>query len=185
MVINKIDRADARPMEVLNAVFDLFSSNWTPTRRRSISRDLRRGPARRVDDRSRHPRRRLPPLFDAILKHVPPPDVRPEAPLQMLVVTLDWSDLRGPHRHRPGRRGQDPQEPADRTITHTGERINTQVKQLYTFDRLGRIETDEVGAERHLRSSSAWKGWTSAPRLRTLTTPSPCRRSRSTSRRST
>src|SRR5205809_1186717 len=95
VVINKIDRPDARPMEVLNAVFDLFveldADDETldfPT----IYASGREGIA--TTDLS-IPAKDIRPLYDAILQHVPPPEVDPHAPLQMLVVTLDYSDYVG------------------------------------------------------------------------------------------
>src|SRR5215468_3507393 len=95
VVINKIDRPDARPTEVLNAVFDLFAdlgaddatldfpTIYASGRQGIATPDLAVGGTD------------LRPLMDAILKHVPPPEVDPDGPLQMLVVTLDWSDYVG------------------------------------------------------------------------------------------
>src|SRR5205085_5756305 len=95
VVINKIDRPDARPMEVLNAVFDLFveldaddATLYFPT----IFASGRQGIA--TTDLS-IPATDIRPLYEAILNHVPPPDVDADAPLQMLVVTLDYSDYVG------------------------------------------------------------------------------------------
>ncbi len=72
------------------------SSSWTPTTPRSISRPST-PPAGRASPPPTWPCRPtdLQPLFDAILKHVPPPEVDADAPLQMLVVTLDYSDYVG------------------------------------------------------------------------------------------
>jgi GTP-binding protein len=86
------------------------------------------------------------PLFDAILKHVPPPVVDLDVPLQMLVVTLDWSDYVG--RIAIGRvvAGKIRKNQKVALLKHDGTRIDSVAKQLYVFDRLGRIETDEVGA---------------------------------------
>src|SRR5262249_50371891 len=88
----------------------------------------------------------LQPLFAAILKHVPPPEVEPDQAVQMLVTTLDWSDYVG--RIAVGkvfagklRKGQ-----RVAVLKHDGSRVDSTVKQLYAFDRLGRIEVEEVGA---------------------------------------
>src|SRR5437667_2910357 len=90
VVINKIDRPDARPVDVLNAVFNLFveldaddatldfPTIYASGREGVATIDLAQPP---VDIR---------PLYEAILKHVDQPEVNPDAPLQMLVVTLDW-----------------------------------------------------------------------------------------------
>src|ERR687886_520777 len=95
VVINKIDRGDARPLDVLNSVFDLFveldADDQTldfPT----IYASGREGVA--TTDLS-IPAVDIRPLYDAILTHVPPAEVDPDAPLQMQVVTLDHSDYVG------------------------------------------------------------------------------------------
>jgi GTP-binding protein len=146
VVINKIDRPDARPSEVLNGVFDLFveldaddatldfPTIFASGREGVATTDL----AVAATD--------IRPLYDAILKHVPPPDVNPDAPLQMLVVTLDYSDYVG--RIAIGRvvAGKVRKGQRIALLKHDGRRFDDQVAQLYVFDRLGRIETDEVGA---------------------------------------
>ena len=95
VVINKIDRPDARPAEVLNEIFDLFIDLdaseaqldfpviYTNGRKGTATRDL----ANPSDD--------LRPLFEAIVDHVPPPMGSLEAPLQILVANLDSSDYLG------------------------------------------------------------------------------------------
>ena len=81
-----------------------------------------------------------------ILKHVPPPEVDLDAPLQMLVVTLDYSDYVG--RIAIGRvvAGKIRKGQRVALLKHDGRRIDDTVAQLYVFDRLGRVETDEVAA---------------------------------------
>src|SRR6188508_3803412 len=86
VVINKIDRPDARSQEVLNEVYDLFIDLdateeqldfpvlYTSARAGTASRDAA---AQGAD---------LRPLFDAIVEHVPPPRGNPDAPLQLLVA---------------------------------------------------------------------------------------------------
>src|SRR5207302_1839617 len=68
------------------------------------------------------------------------------APLQMLITTLDWSDYVG--RIGIGRvvAGKIRKGQRIALLRHDGQRIDDNVAQLYTFDRLGRIETDEVAA---------------------------------------
>ena len=95
VVINKIDRPDARAAEVLNEIFDLFIDLdasesqldfpviYTNGKRGTATRDLA---LPGVD---------LRPLFDAIVEHVPPPMGSVEAPLQILVANLDSSDYLG------------------------------------------------------------------------------------------
>ena len=95
VVLNKIDRPDARAKEVLNEVYDLFIDLdatedqiefpvlYTNARDGYASADA----GTRGED--------LRPLFDAIVEHVPPPKGDPAAPLQMLVANLDASDYLG------------------------------------------------------------------------------------------
>jgi GTP-binding protein len=146
VVINKIDRPDARAAEVLNGVFDLFvelDADDATLDFPTIYASGREGVA--TTDLAAEPTD-LRPLMDAILKSVPPPEVDPDAPLQMLVVTLDYSDYVG--RIAIGRvvAGKILKGQKIALLKHSGERINDTVAQLYTFDRLGRVETNEVTA---------------------------------------
>jgi GTP-binding protein len=146
VVINKIDRPDARPTEVLNAVFDLFvelEADEATLDFPTIYASGREGIA--TTDLS-IPATDLRPLYDAILKQVPPPDADAESPLQMLVVTIDHSDYVG--RIAIGRVQCGKIRKGER-IAHLkadGKRLDDTVAQLYVFDRLGRVETDEVKA---------------------------------------
>jgi GTP-binding protein len=146
VVINKIDRADARPTEVLNAVFDLFvelDADEATLDFPTIYASGRQGIA--TTDLA-IPATDIRPLFDAILRHVPSPEVDLQAPLQMLVVTLDYSDYVG--RIAIGRvfAGKIKKGQRIALLKHDGRRVDDTVAQLYVFDRLGRTETEEVGA---------------------------------------
>src|SRR5262245_42197052 len=146
VVINKIDRPDARPTQVLNEVFDLFvelDADDATLDFPTIYCSGRQGiatPDLAVAGTD------LRPLMDAILKHVPPPDVEPEKPLQMLVVTLDYSDYVG--RIAIGRvvAGKIKKGQQIALMKHDRQRVDDTIAQLYVFDRLGRTETDEVDA---------------------------------------
>jgi GTP-binding protein len=146
VIINKIDRSDARPTEVLNAVFDLFvelDADDATLDFPTIYASGRQGIA--TTDLS-VPATDLRPLYDAILKHVPPPKDDDSTPLQMLVVTLDYSDYVG--RIAIGRvfAGKIRKGKKIALIKDKGQRIDDTITQLYVFDRLGRVETDEVCA---------------------------------------
>jgi GTP-binding protein len=146
VVINKIDRPDARPSDTLNAVFDLFvdlgaddatldfPTVYASGREGIATLDLAVAP------------KDIRPLFDTILKQVPPPEVDADAPLQMLTVSLDWSDYVG--RIAVGRvvAGKIRQGQRIALLKRDGTRVDDTVTQLYVFDRLGRAETDEVAA---------------------------------------
>src|SRR5215831_10495639 len=138
VVINKIDRPDARPAEVLNAVFDLFvelDADDATLDFPTIYASGRQGIA--TTDLA-VPATDIRPLFDAILKHVPSPEVDPDGPLQMLVTTLDWSDYVG--RIAIGRvvRGKIRKGQRIALLKRDGARSDDSVAQLYVFDRLGR-----------------------------------------------
>src|SRR5262245_34218590 len=148
VVINKIDRPDARTTEVLNGVFDLFVELYADEATldqatHPIYASGRQGIA--TTDLA-VPARDIRPLYDAILKHVPPPEVATAAPPQMLATTLDWSDYVG--RMAIGRvvAGKIRKNQRVARRKRGGERVHNQVTQLDVFDRLGRAETNEVQA---------------------------------------
>ncbi len=146
VVINKIDRPDARPTEVLNGVFDLFVELDADEATLDFPTIYASGREGIATTDLNIPAVDLRPLFEAIMKHVPPPEVDPDKPLQMLVVTLDYSDYVG--RIGIGRvvTGKIRKGQRIALLKHDGRRIDDTVAQLYTFDRLGRIEADEVSA---------------------------------------
>src|SRR6187399_200867 len=95
VVINKIDRPDARPQEVLNEIYDLFIDLDATEEQLDfpvLYTNARVGTASRHQDA---PGSDLRPLFDAIVEHVPAPRGNPDAPLQILVANLDSSDYLG------------------------------------------------------------------------------------------
>ncbi len=146
VVVNKIDRQDARAFEVLDEAFDLFidlGANDEAADFPHIFTSARDGyatadPAVRTDS--------IHSLLDMMLDSVPGPDILPDAPLQMLVTTLDWSDYVGRiaiGRIHAGRieRGQ-----AVALIQAGGVITPAKAVTLYTFDGLGRREVDEATA---------------------------------------
>ena len=92
VVINKIDRQDARPSEVLNEIYDLFIELGATEEQLEfpvLYTNAKLGTATEEPSRAG---KNLEPLFKAVLTHVPPPAGDPEAPLQILVANLDSSD---------------------------------------------------------------------------------------------
>jgi GTP-binding protein len=146
VVLNKIDRADARAKEVLNEVYDLFIDLdateeqiefpvlYTNAREGYASDD----PEARSGD--------LRPLFEAIVEHVPPPKGNPEAPLQMLVANLDASDYLG--RIAIGRvfNGTVKLNGEVAVMKLDGGVQKTRVTKLFAFDGLKRVEIDQAAA---------------------------------------
>jgi GTP-binding protein len=95
VVINKVDRPDARPHEAHDEVFDLFVALEASDAQLDFPTffaSSREGwAAANLED----PRTDLAPLFDAIIAHVPEPTVEPEKPFRMLVTTLEYDPFIG------------------------------------------------------------------------------------------
>ena len=143
VVINKVDRTQARSHEVLDEVFNLFCElNATDEQLdfRGVYASGRGGWAvGELEDE----RKDLSPLLEMIVKHIPPPSVQ-TGPLQMLVAAMDHSDFVG--RIGIGRIFRGQLNAKDRVVLlkRDGSRINTTVKQLFVFDNLNRREVSEV-----------------------------------------
>ncbi|MSP25911.1 MAG: translational GTPase TypA [Myxococcales bacterium] len=145
VVINKIDRHDARPDEVLNEVFDLFcelEASDAQTDFPVLYAVGRQGIAKRkLDD----PSVDLAPLFDTIIERVPPPGGDLSAPFQLLVTNVVHDDYLG--RLAIGRIGRGSLS-VDRTIAllHEGGRGDMRVKKLFGFRALARVELGTADA---------------------------------------
>lgn len=145
VVINKIDRPDARPQEVLNEIYDLFIDLDATEEQLefpvlyTIARD---GIARTsLDD----PSTTLEPLFEAILRHVPPPKGDPAAPLQFQVANLDWSDYFG--RIAIGRVFDGTLRVGDEAavVKLDGRIERSRITKLFSFEGLNRVEETAAG----------------------------------------
>jgi GTP-binding protein len=146
VVINKIDRNDARPEQVLDEVYDLFIELGADEDALefpvvyAIGRD---GVAKRsLDDESRD----LKPLFETIVNHLPPPQAEAEAPLQALIANTEYDDYVG--RVAIGRvvagrllKGQ----PAW-VLKKDDEKVQARITKLYAFEGLKRQEMEQVEA---------------------------------------
>ena len=144
LVINKIDRSDARPQEVLNEVYDLFIDLdakeeqldfpvlYSNAKSGTASSDIKGGGEN------------LQPLFDAIINTIPAPQGDPTGPLQILVANLDYSDYLG-------------RLAIARVINgtmRTGEEVaiakldgsfqKTKITKLFSFSGLKRTDTTET-----------------------------------------
>jgi len=145
VVINKIDRSDARPREVLDEVYDLFIDLDASVEQLEFPVfycDARRGLCRRSPDGPDEP---LLPLFDEILRSVPAPRYLPGHPLQLLVTTLDYDDYVGRliiGRTVNGRLAKGQEAVLCRT---DGTRVPGKVTALYGFQGLRRTEIAEAG----------------------------------------
>jgi len=140
LVINKIDRPDARIQEVLNEVYDLFIDLDAVEDQLDfpiIYTNARAGIAKSTpEDDSTD----LRPLFEAILKHIPEPVGQADAILQLLVANLDYSDYLG--RLAIGRVFNGTLRYGDEVgiIKLDGSLQKTRITKLYTFEGLSRVE---------------------------------------------
>ena len=146
VVINKIDRENARPHKVLDMVFDLFvelKANDEQLDFPIVYASAKNGFAmRELHENSED----MTPLFETIIKHVPPPTVSSEPFLQMLVSNLDYSDYLG--RIALGRivSGRVAVGDSIVCIHRDGRRERANVTALFTFSGMGQVETKHASA---------------------------------------
>jgi len=143
VIINKIDKPDARPDYVHDKVFDLFvelDANDDQLDFPMLYCSGKDGWADRVLD---GPRDSMLPLMDAILEYIPAPTLR-EGPVQMQITSIDYNDYVG--RIGIGRVYQgslNTKQPLMR-IHRNGKQVQARIKQLFTFQGLKRAEVEEV-----------------------------------------
>ncbi|MBK8974985.1 MAG: translational GTPase TypA [Planctomycetes bacterium] len=149
VMVNKVDRPDARCQEVVNEVYDLFIDLDAHDKQLEFpvlfgsGRDGWASPTYLQDGQRG---RDLRPLFDAVLDHVPAPTDLPWEPLQFRVTTLDWSDFVG--RIAIGRVHRGTLRVGDRVcrVDLKGKRSQHTVRGLLTFEGLERRDIDAVEA---------------------------------------
>jgi GTP-binding protein len=146
VVVNKIDRADARPDWVVDQTFDLFvelGANeeqldfpivYTCARQGTATLDLAQ------------PGTDLKPLFETILSHLPAPKGDPDAPLQMLVSSLDYDEYRG--RFGIGKIHAGRIHPGENIaiVNRDGDIRPGKVVSTFVFEGLKKVEQEEVRA---------------------------------------
>jgi GTP-binding protein len=145
VVINKVDRKDARPQEVLDEIYDLFIDLDAHEDQLdfpvlyTIARD---GVCRLTPEGEDH---RLKPLFEEIVRAIPAPRYQPSTPLQMLVLNLDYSDFVG--RLAVGRivNGRLCAKQEVGLVREGGSIDRARISHLYTFEGLERVEVAEAG----------------------------------------
>jgi GTP-binding protein len=146
VVINKIDRPNARPVHVLNETFDLFLDLGAANEQAEFATVYTNALTGAAGTDHRHIGATLEPLFEAIIETIPAPDVDADAPAQLLVTTTTYDDYKGKiavGRLQSGvlRRAQ----PVMR-IDHNGALTPARVTQLFTFQGLAREEVEEARA---------------------------------------
>ena len=140
VVINKIDRPDARIQEVLNEIYDLFIDLDATEGQLDFPVLYCNGRAGIAKASMDDPSETLEPLFEAIVKHIPPPQGDPEAILQMLVANLDYSDYLG--RLAIGRVFNGTLRLGDEVgiVKLDGSLQKTKITKLFSFSGLRRVD---------------------------------------------
>ena len=146
VVINKIDRSDARPNEVVDLTFDLMidlDANEEQLDFPILYAVARDGRAWQLEQ---DPKSDLEDLFQAIVNHIPKAASDMDAPFQMQVANLDYSDYLG--RIAIGRilRGQAQKGETVLRIERDGTHTKAQITRAYTHLGLQKIETDHIEA---------------------------------------
>jgi GTP-binding protein len=145
VVINKIDRSDARAVQVLDEVYDLFidlEADESQLDFPVLYTDARRGTATRS---LAEPGRTLEPLFEALLATVPAPHYDPAMGLQLRAASLDWDDYVG--RLIIGRVTNGTIRANDRVavVRRSGAVESAKVTVVYVYEGLRRVEVPEAG----------------------------------------
>ncbi len=146
VVVNKIDRANARPNHVVNETFDLFvdlGANDEQAEFATIFTNALQGVAGRSPLKIHDS---LEPLFDAIIDQIPPPDIEPEGPAQFLVTSTIYDDYKGKILLGRLRRGRLRKGEQVARIAHDGTVSPAKVNQLFLFQGLERREVEEATA---------------------------------------
>ncbi|HTE17251.1 MAG TPA: GTP-binding protein, partial [Armatimonadota bacterium] len=143
VVINKIDRQDARPDWVLDQTFDLFAALEASNEQLDFPVVYTKALEGKATLDLAQPGEDLRPLFDTVLSHIPPPNIVVDAPFQMLVTSIDYDQHRG--RVAVGRvfagsiRANQPVAHFDRE----GRQRSAKVVQVFTHVGLKRQEVPE------------------------------------------
>src|SRR5699024_8226816 len=144
VVIDKIDRKDARPDDVLNEIFDLFVMLDATSEQRDFPIIYAEGINRIAKDELEDENDDLSPLFDKIVETIPAPEQELDAPFKMLVSSIDWNDYVG--RITIGRveQGTIEQNQQIALLNSDGElKEKARATKLFTFNGLKREPVEQ------------------------------------------
>ncbi len=146
VVVNKIDRPGARPHWVIDQTFDLFDRLGATDEQLDfpvLYASALKGYAGTDAD---HPAADMQPLFEAIVEHVPAPDVDNEGPLQLQVSSLDYNSYVGVIGIGRITRGTLAANMPVTVVGRDGEKRNGRVQQVFDFHGLDRVEVASAEA---------------------------------------
>src|SRR2546423_6027741 len=146
VIINKIDRPDARPDQVLNEVFDLFVELGADDEALDFPVIYASGRAGTASWKMDTPGTDIIPVFEAILRHIPAPHGDPDRSLQIRISSIQYNDYVG--RIGIGRvyNGRIKSGQQLTVARRDGSQIKTKVQQVQMFDGLGRKNVEEAEA---------------------------------------
>lgn len=146
VVINKADRPDARPLEVLNEVIDLFfelGANEQQLDFPVLYTSAKEGWAvRDLNEKQLS----MEPLLEEIIRHVAPPECNPQRPFQMLVANLEHDNYVGKYAIGMIKQGSIKRGEQIALIRHDGSLATGKVAKLFVYSGLNKNETEEVSA---------------------------------------
>jgi GTP-binding protein len=149
VVINKIDRPNARPLQVIDEVLDLFIHLGANEEQIDFPYIFASGKAGYAKYKLEDEGKDITPLLDMILEKIPAPEADVDAPFQMLVNSLDYSDYLGKivvgrimkGKVKPG----DPVALVEKNASDVSVK-KAKVAKLFLFEKLGRVEAAEAFA---------------------------------------
>jgi GTP-binding protein len=142
LVINKIDRADARAQEVLNEVFDLFIDLDASEEQLDFPVLYTNAKEGTASTEAGTPGQDLQPLFEAILRTIPPPAGELNGPLQILVANLDYSDYLGRLAIARVFNGSMKTGEEVAIAKRDGSMQKTRITKLFSFRGLKRVDSE-------------------------------------------
>lgn len=146
VLVNKIDRDSAEPFKAIDKVLDLFLELGADEDQCDFPYLFASGLGGfakvALEDESKN----MVPLFEAFLRHVPPPIGDPEKPLQLQVTTLDYSDYLGRIVIGKIHNGVIRANQQAALITETGAIVKSRISKLFGFDGLKRVELESASA---------------------------------------
>jgi GTP-binding protein len=146
VVINKVDRPDSRPGEVLSEMFDLFVELGADDLALDFPYVYASGREGYASDDPSKRSGTIAPLLDLVLEKIPGPDVEPDAPLQLMVTSLEWSEYVG--RVAIGRiqSGTVRKNQKVVLIREDGRHEPAEIAAIELFEKLGRNEVPSADA---------------------------------------
>ncbi|WP_298615912.1 translational GTPase TypA [uncultured Thermosynechococcus sp.] len=146
VVVNKIDRPQAEPYKTIDKVLDLFIELGADDDQCEFPYLFASGLAGYAKTALDEEGKDMQPLFEAIVRHIPPPVGNPDAPLQLQVTTLDYSDYLGRIVIGKIHNGTVQVGQAAALVKENGQIVKAKITKLLGFEGLKRIELNTASA---------------------------------------